>query len=102
MPRIARVVVVDYPHHVTQRGNNRSPVFFDDEGRNYYLESLIHYSRKYRMEKFVILDNVKQDQFQYHTHNIFITAKRMLNEDEAEADAINLEDHPSAFRFRYE
>jgi putative transposase len=50
MPRIARVVVVDYPHHVTQRGNNRSPVFFDDEGRNYYLESLINYSRKYRME----------------------------------------------------
>jgi len=50
MPRIARVVAVDYPHHVTQRGNNRSPVFFDDLGRNYYLEALTHYSQKYSME----------------------------------------------------
>ena len=32
MPRIARSVAVDYPHHVMQRGNNRATVFFDDDG----------------------------------------------------------------------
>jgi putative transposase len=29
MARIARVVVPDSPHHVTQRGNRREPVFFE-------------------------------------------------------------------------
>jgi putative transposase len=29
--RIARVVVPDLPHHVTQRGNRREPVFFEVE-----------------------------------------------------------------------
>ena len=29
MARIARVVVPDLPHHVTQRGNRREPVFFE-------------------------------------------------------------------------
>ena len=28
MARIARVVVPGLPHHVTQRGNRRQPVFF--------------------------------------------------------------------------
>ena len=28
MARIARVVVPGLPHHVTQRGNRREPVFF--------------------------------------------------------------------------
>ena len=28
VPRIARVVAVGAPHHVTQRGNNRQQVFF--------------------------------------------------------------------------
>ena len=33
MVRIARVVVPGLPHHVTQRGNRREPVFF---GADYY------------------------------------------------------------------
>ena len=28
MARVARVVVPGLPHHVTQRGNRREPVFF--------------------------------------------------------------------------
>jgi putative transposase len=28
MARIARVVVPGVPHHITQRGNRREPVFF--------------------------------------------------------------------------
>lgn len=37
MPRIARIIAPGYPHHITQRGNNRVQVFFDDEDRQAYL-----------------------------------------------------------------
>jgi hypothetical protein len=33
MPRIARIITAGYSHHITQRGNNRTTVFFDDEDR---------------------------------------------------------------------
>jgi putative transposase len=46
MPRIARIVATGYPHHVTQRGNNRTTVFFDDEDRQTYLKLLSLYSQK--------------------------------------------------------
>ncbi len=36
MPRVARVVVVDCPHHVTQRRNRRSTIFKDEEDRKVY------------------------------------------------------------------
>jgi putative transposase len=37
MARLARIVIPDVPHHVTQRGNRRQPVFFDDGDRRAYL-----------------------------------------------------------------
>lgn len=40
MPRIPRVVVLGLPHHITQRGNRREAVFFDDRDRQHYLELL--------------------------------------------------------------
>lgn len=40
MARIARVVLPDVPHHVTQRGNRRLPVFFSDDDRTFYCELL--------------------------------------------------------------
>ena len=40
MPRIARLVVPHYPHHITQRGNRRQPVFFSDHDYQAY-KSLI-------------------------------------------------------------
>ena len=40
MPRVARIVIPDCPHHVTQRGNNRQDVFFVDDDRVTYLELL--------------------------------------------------------------
>ena len=36
MARIARVVVPDLPHHVTQRGNRREPVFFEADDYRLY------------------------------------------------------------------
>lgn len=44
MPRIARVIAPGFPHYVTQRGNNRQDVFFDDEDRAVYLFLLKKYS----------------------------------------------------------
>ena len=38
MARLARLVVPDVPHHVTQRGNRRQPVFFGDEDYAAYRE----------------------------------------------------------------
>lgn len=46
MPRIGRVVAVDVPHHVTQRGNNRQPVFLNDSGRRSYCKLLAEWSRR--------------------------------------------------------
>ena len=36
MARIARVVVPGLPHHVTQRGNRRAPVFFEADDYRLY------------------------------------------------------------------
>jgi putative transposase len=47
MPRGARVVLPGYPHHVTQRGNDRQDVFFTDQDRLNYLRILGVQSRKY-------------------------------------------------------
>lgn len=50
MPRTSRAVAVCYPHHVTQRGNNRQPVFFDDQDRLKYLDTFQQYSVKYYLD----------------------------------------------------
>jgi len=41
MGRMARVVAVGCPHDLTQRGNFRRDVLFDDEDRQPYLELLL-------------------------------------------------------------
>jgi putative transposase len=46
MPRIARVCSVGYLHHITQRGNNKEKVFFDDEDGLLYLDILQRYKNK--------------------------------------------------------
>ena len=50
MSRIARVVVPDVPHHVTQRGNRREDVFFSDADRRAYLSLLAEYCQKHALE----------------------------------------------------
>ncbi len=40
MPRVARVVIPAWAHHVTQRGNNQQDVFFVDDDRRAYLALL--------------------------------------------------------------
>ena len=40
MSRLARIVVPGAPHHVTQRGNRRQPVFFEDDDYRHYITLL--------------------------------------------------------------
>ena len=49
MPRIARIVATDYPHHITQRGNYRQRVFDKDSNYKFYLERLNEYRDKYKL-----------------------------------------------------
>ena len=44
MPRIARIVATEYPHHIVQRGNNKEKVFVDKEDFKKYLSLLERYS----------------------------------------------------------
>ncbi len=47
MPRTARIVIPDVPHHITQRGNDRQDVFFVDNDRRVYLSILRNQLQKY-------------------------------------------------------
>ena len=47
MARIARFVVPGLPHHVTQRGNRREPVFFSDADYELYRDLLAEQGRKH-------------------------------------------------------
>jgi putative transposase len=49
MPRLARSVFPNIPHHITQRGNRREDVFFTDDDRLFYLEWLQFYCEKYKV-----------------------------------------------------
>ena len=40
MPRVGRVVLPGYPHHIVQRGHNRQVIFAQDEDCVGYLENL--------------------------------------------------------------
>ena len=46
MPRAARVILPNYPHHIIQRGHNRSVVFTTDEDYLYYLENLKEWKKE--------------------------------------------------------
>ena len=46
MARIARVVVPDHPHHVTQRGNRRQQIFFSAHDYQLYIDLLAKHADK--------------------------------------------------------
>ncbi|MFH0800878.1 MAG: transposase [bacterium] len=50
MPRIARAVAPVYPHHVTQRGNYRQPVFEEENDFRQYLFWLKEYTQRYALK----------------------------------------------------
>ncbi len=59
MPKIARIIAVGYPHHITQHGNNRAVLFSDDEDRQIHLKLLSRYSNKYQISiwAYCLMDN---------------------------------------------
>ena len=50
MPRLARIVLKNVPHHITQRGNNHQNVFFVDDDRMVYLELLKDQSQRFGLD----------------------------------------------------
>ncbi len=50
MTRLARIVVPGMPHHVTQRGNRREPIFFEDGDHEIYRDLLAEQTRKAGVE----------------------------------------------------
>lgn len=50
MARLARVVLPGHPHHVTQRGNRRQDVFFQESDYRYYLQLLREWCDRERVE----------------------------------------------------
>lgn len=47
MARLARIVIPNLPHHVTQRGNRRQRVFWGDEDYAEYLTLLAEYTKAF-------------------------------------------------------
>jgi putative transposase len=50
MVRLARVVLPGHPHHITQRGNRRQDVCFEEGDCQYYLELLAEWCRYEKVE----------------------------------------------------
>lgn len=46
MPRKARILVPNHPHHIVQRGHNRKVVFLSDGDYQFYLENLKEWKTK--------------------------------------------------------
>lgn len=69
MPRIARVVVLGWPHHITQRGNYKQKTFSGEADYKRYLQWLSEYCKKYDLNilAFCLMPN--------HVHFIAIPQK---------------------------
>lgn len=50
MARLKRIVAVNLPHHIVQRGNRRQDVFFTDEDRIAYLDYVSYACERYGVE----------------------------------------------------
>jgi len=50
MPRLARTVFANVPHHITQRGNRREDIFLTNDDRAHYLTWLTRYCQQHTVE----------------------------------------------------
>ena len=59
MARLARLIVPEIPHHVTQRGNRRQRVFFSDSDKLLYIRLLLENSTEVglRFLAYCLMDN---------------------------------------------
>ena len=47
MPRQARIIILNFPYHILNRGNNKEIVFFDDEDFRFFLRQVKKYKEKF-------------------------------------------------------
>lgn len=52
MPRVGRVVLPDFPHHIVQRGHNRQVVFAQEVDFKNYLDNLHELKTLYGIQVF--------------------------------------------------
>jgi putative transposase len=59
MARLPRLSIAGYPHHVIQRGNNRQPIFLNDDDRLRMLDLLLEQSSKNKVaiHAYVLMNN---------------------------------------------
>jgi len=50
MPRISRIVAVDCPHHITQRGVRSMDIFHSDHDRNQYLQFIKEETQRFEAD----------------------------------------------------
>lgn len=50
MPRIGRIVLPEYPHHIVQRGHDRNEVFVEELDFLYYLETLKEFKEIFQVK----------------------------------------------------
>ncbi|MBU1418557.1 MAG: transposase [Proteobacteria bacterium] len=48
MPRSARIILPNTPHHIVQRGHNRQTVFVSDDDYNYYRVNLVDFKNEFQ------------------------------------------------------
>src|ERR1700681_3864540 len=59
MARFARIVVPGLPHHVTQRGNRREPIFFESGDHDVYCDMLAEQTRRHGVEVLSLLPDAQ-------------------------------------------
>ena len=50
MGRLARVVLPNVPHHITQRGNRNQPVFFSEDDKKEYLRLVSTHAKRHGVQ----------------------------------------------------
>jgi putative transposase len=59
MARFARIVVPGIPHHVTQRGNRREPIFFENGDHDVYCDMLAEQTHRHGVEVLSLLPDAQ-------------------------------------------
>jgi hypothetical protein len=68
MPRLPRIAIPGFPHHVTQRGNRKSDVFLDDTDRHVYVKLLLEQSIEESLK--AVIEHIEQGALDQATRHL--------------------------------
>ena len=73
MPRKARILVPNCPHHIVQRGHNRNAVFVEDQDYQFYIENIRELKSEFAIKVYAwcLMTN--------HVHLIFEPGNETVN-----------------------